>query len=255
MIKPSMLLLALVAGALQSAAAHQLLLPADWHTDAPPLNEQGWRCANADPHDWEVADGNRPGESVIRASRRADRVVEVLADGQLVGLDHGEFGGSIAWEPKQGPPAMLVLQANPVAMARRGDDVFIAEGLAHLTINTGRVLRLHRQPGGWKVTPFADLGEAPSNAYRVDDDTWLILTHSGLVRLSLATGRSERVYRNDRWRGVYPNSVRPDGEGWVIGARHAVIRLRPVVIGGYMELWLLPMFCPGSADPGCRCGS
>ncbi|MCX7041697.1 MAG: hypothetical protein NT117_03205 [Gammaproteobacteria bacterium] len=224
--------------------------PGGWAVIAPAQGS-GWQCANRSDQEWAVADA-ADGVRVSPYQASGDARL-VLPDGELRGVNQGEFGGSLVWVGKDSRRVTVSTQVNPVALIRRGDDVFVASGLAHLGLASGAVLRLRRSNrGAWQVEKVMDLGEAPYAGVRVDDRTWVIVTSGGVTRIDLSTLAQKRIYQNRNWAMIYPNSIRPLDKAWLIGARRAVLRLAPAG-QGYSESWLVPASCKQQLGPGCAC--
>jgi len=226
--------------------------PKGWAVVQQPKSEAEWTCANYSQLEWVVS-----GDSAQRASispyKHASEIRLALSDGELIGTNHGEFGGRIEWAGRDTARRVLVPDNNPVALTRRGDDVFVATGLAHMSNNSGKIIKLHRAGGGlWQVSTVIDLGEAPSAATRIDDVTWMVLTTNGVTKIDLSKLTKERIYRNNNWWMLYANSIRPLGNSWLVGARRAVIRITPGK-GSYTEEWLAPASCRSLSGPNCEC--
>lgn len=253
-----MLAKALVMATLASAPMETTLIqagqvPSGWTVIGLPEGD-GWQCANRAEQEWTIAASSTTTARVTPLVPEPSLETRLeLADGVLVGTNHGEFGGKIEWRPRDLPARLVIDRVNPVAMIQRGDDVLIATGLAHMTLDAGEILRLSRAEGGdWVASKALDLGEAPNAATRLDDRTWVILTTKGVSRVDLDSLKSKVIHRNRNWWWIYGNSIVPVGDAWVIGARRAVIRLSP---NGdeFVEEWLVPKSC-ALVGSDCRCG-
>ncbi|QSX79383.1 hypothetical protein [Agrilutibacter solisilvae] len=252
MLIQTLLLAAAVTAAPSIALRDAGLPPKGWTVVQQPKNEAEWICANYSQLEWAVS-----GDSTQRASispyKYGSEIRLALSDGELIGTNHGEFGGRIEWAGRDAVPRVLVPDENPVALTRRGEDVFVATGLAHMSHSSGKIIRLRRNGrGSWQVSTVVDLGEAANAATRIDDVTWLVLTTTGLTRIDLSKLTKEQVYRNNNWRMLYANSIRPFGNSWLVGARRAVIRITPDK-GRYTEEWLAPAGCRLLSGPNCEC--
>lgn len=229
--------------------------PAGWVAIDPPGTEAGKYCANSSLEYWNVeASADGIVRLVPRPHRHRDPAVRaMLPDGALIGYNRGEFGGSIEWLPRDGGARFEVLHVNPVAWTLYRGEAVIAEGLAHLGRNHGSVLRFERRDGGrWRIHRLAELDAAPIGALRQGEDGWLLLLVDGLARVDLPSGRVQRLYRNRDWHYTGPDTVRPLGNGWLLGAARGAIRLEPLAGGGYRERWWVPAQC-ASLAPTCSC--
>ncbi|QWP75738.1 hypothetical protein J5226_19325 [Lysobacter sp. K5869] len=229
--------------------------PKGWVAVEPPRTEAGRYCANYSRESWAVETAAN-GTLRLRSARRGDgdlTVREVLADGALLGYNHGEFGGRIEWLPRDGGARFEMKDVNPVASTQYRGQVIVAQGLAHLGLNDGSVLRFERLDGRrWRIHRLAELDAAPVAALRRGDDAWWLLLSDGLAKVSLQSGKLERVYRNDDWRFVRPDTIQALGQGWLLGAARGVIHLQPTPDGGYRQRWWIPAQC-AALEPTCSC--
>jgi len=111
----------------------------------------------------------------------SDRPVKApLSDVQVVGIDWGEWGGSI--EVFKGEERVFESKAwwrNPRAAVKLGERLFILEGLRHMGASTGRITEVAKTPSGWTADVRAVLPDAPS-AWAIDENGELIIvTHAG----------------------------------------------------------------------------
>ena len=221
------------------ASARQV--PVGWREVAPMTSHDDLICANNSREWWTLAD--REGSLVVSRHQERHTLQMARAGGELVGFDHGEFGGRIEWIGQDGVRELVDGDVNPVAMVEHGDAVLVATGLAHLSIDAGDIRRLQRGADGhWHATPWLDLGAASLATYRIDARTWRIVTTRGVVDVDLDGGTLHSVHANADWGILYPTSIRPLGDAWFIGARHAVIRLAPGK-DGLEERWWVKSAC------------
>lgn len=226
--------------------------PKGWAVISQPKSEAEWSCANYSQQEWAVS-GTSAKNAGISPYRHASEVRLSLPDGQLIGTNHGEFGGKIEWIGLDAVRRVVIPDKNPIAFTIRGDDVFVATGLAHLSQDSGEIIRLRRVRGGaWQASTVISVGEAPNAAVRVDSATWMLLTTNGVTKIDLSKLTKESIYRNNHWWMLYANSIRPLGTSWLVGARRAVIRVTPAN-GSYTEEWLVPANCKTLTKPNCGC--
>ncbi len=146
------------------------------------------------------------------------RHVLPVSDGLIVGFDKGEFGGRAFWFSKDGREHQVLSQypepatiddvhaQNVHALVSLGADVLAFEGLAHLGMDEGMVLRIHRgDDGRWRATTFAMLPGAPEAIAAEPPGRWLVAVPKGIVRL-YDTGRVEAVW-SDRYIGTLAHRV------------------------------------------------
>lgn len=83
-----------------------------------------------------------------------------LDSGWLVGTDYGEFGGDVWWVGFDGSVRHIVA-AHFHRFVTLGDDVYIVQGLGHLGLSTGSLLRVHADGERIAVEHALELPEAP----------------------------------------------------------------------------------------------
>lgn len=108
--------------------------------------------------------------------------------GDLVGTDHGEWGGELTWIPKQATPIVLE-RDNVRRMDYDNDGAIVIFGLAHLGFNYGYALRLNRNSDGtWTSTEIARLPGEPLAWTRLKSDRIAVMTAGRVVVFSSKEG-------------------------------------------------------------------
>jgi hypothetical protein len=233
-------------------------IPSGWvATTAPPEHSEAAICANWAEEEWTVAiasDGLTP--QITRSEGSATPSID-LEDGRLVGENRGEFGGRVWWEPRSGG-RQSIAGGNPVAFVRVAGVVYGLEGLAHIIIDTGSLLKFERRgDGSWQVTKTLDLGAAPYAVFPAADGSLLVAASGALLQVR-PPSQVTVLHRNPVWRSIYPTSVVSNRVGTVyVGMRSAVARLSPSS-SGLKEDWLVPSNCvrrrqSPSGLPPCSC--
>lgn len=163
-------------------------------------------------------------------------------DGYLVGFDKGEWGGSIWWYSDDGVERYEVVpKYNVLGFVDAGSEIVAIEGLAHLTLTGGSVVRLGQdEVGTWRVVGAVDLGMAPGAFLIESDGSILITTRGGLLRYHEEI--LAEVPTSDNF-DLGTTSIVRDGADLLLGMRHLVIRLTPDG-DGYQTNWLAPPNCP-----------
>lgn len=215
-----------------------LALPPGWSVVRPiPQNTAAWTCLNRRLAPWFVQ--RAPSGGILFEPRAAaETATLVLGDGSLVSRDRGEFGGEVVWYPSSGPSVRL-LEGHPVHLERRQDTVLVFEGLAHLSLNEGRLIALTRVAGRWEVDTLLRLGSAPAAVSVASPSTYLVAT-AGSLLLVQPPSRVTVLQGDEAWGGLYPTSLVRDSAGVIyVGASSVVFRLRPQR-GAYAKDWLAP---------------
>jgi hypothetical protein len=240
---------------------------------SPSANDPALTCANYSRREWRVT---AAGESVkvspdtwgnhqdplppeinsrsVAVGSKSERHVIRVEDGWLVGLNAGEFGGALWWFGSDGKSSKRLGDENVVGFAESSKGVLALAGLAHMDSDSGKVFRItDGESGNRKVEALADLGAAP-RAFAVESqDSLLIVTTRGIVRVR-SSGAVEQLLTTN-YGLLYPNSMTVSPSGVVyIGMRHFITRLTPTG-NGYKEEWFVPASCTRfeTRDYDCVC--
>lgn len=240
---------------------------------SPSADDPALLCANHSTREWRVeAEGEGvkvspdtrqnhidplPPEITSRnvaAGNKGDRHVLRVDDGWLVGLNVGEFGGALWWFSSDGKSGKNLGGEPIVGLAQSSRGVLALSGLAHMGSDVGRVLLVTGGEGGdRRVEALADLGSAPRVFASESQDSLLVLTRRGLVRVR-ASGAVEELLPTN-YSLLFPNSMTLSPSGVVhVGMRHFITRLTPSG-SGYKEEWFVPAGCAKfeTRDFDCVC--
>ena len=247
------LALSIVAFLAVTSAAHaaELEYPrevARWQGVAIPLEaDRGTRAAwshaaNYSHHAWRVfADDKEVHAQLVNAkpqtppkrptfTPQADRfrgatAFSAVDDGWLVAFNHGEFGAALYWFSGDGKEHYKISNHQVVEFFVLPDGVHAIEGLAHMSMSKGAIIRIARpEPNAhWQALNVANLPFAPY-AVTVGRDNSMFITLSDAL-VSVGEGKKmTTLLANPPWRGLYPNSsvLSPDGRKLYIGMRQFV---------------------------------
>jgi hypothetical protein len=147
-----------------------------------------------------------------------------VRDGFLVGIDGGEFGGSLDWFSADGKQHASLGKPNVKGLASLGaDEALVLTGLNHLGVEEGTALWLASDAKGWHETANAPLDGGPEAFVDAGDAVYAV-TPSSLVRI----GRDHKVeVVSSQPTGVlYPDSMAADAQHslW-IGMRGYVVKI------------------------------
>jgi hypothetical protein len=195
----------------------------------PPESDKGSRAvwfysANYSPHEWRVhtdggqvcaaLDTEKPQEQKERPAFTPEvgrfhgaSAFAAVDDGWLVGFNQGEWGGALYWFSRDGTQNYKVSKHQVVNFFSLTNGLHAIEGLAHLGISEGSIIRIVRsQPKAhWQALVVAELPFAPYAISVRRDGTMLATLSDALVFV----GRDYRVdtlLRDPPWAGLYPNS-------------------------------------------------
>lgn len=144
------------------------------------------KCANFSDG-WQVSRG--PGNSSVVSPPRQDRqpISLTVNDGRFIASNLGEWGGSVEWQPLLRAKTTVIKDVNPVAFISTDRGIFVAEGIAHLSLNKGRLLKLSKSEGAWTESEALDLGMAPSAVVVTGEQVTVI-------------GTTRHADASDQWR-------------------------------------------------------
>lgn len=146
-------------------------------------------------------------------------------DGWLVGFNQGEFGAALYWFSQDGKRSYKISDHQVVDFASLPDGIYAIEGLAHLSMSAGSVIRIARATASshWMATTITKLPFAPYALSLRQDGTMLITLSNSLVSIG-PDQTIHTLFSNALWGGLYPNSsiISPDETKLYIGMRQFV---------------------------------
>jgi hypothetical protein len=189
----------------------------------------GHICADLVPDTERLRTGARPAfEPEADGFRGASQFARVN-DGWLVGFNHGEFGAALYWFSKDGRRhyRMSAGRSDPqvVAFFPLGNDLGAIEGLAHLGLSKGSIIRIARTAAQdrWQVQTVVRLPAAPYAVAVPRSGPVLVVLWDCLVAFD-GLRQVEPLLATAPWSGLYPNSavLSPDEQKLYIGMRQYV---------------------------------
>jgi hypothetical protein len=133
--------------------------------------------------------------------------VQRVEDGWLVGFNDGEFGAALYWFSKDGRQKYKISDDQVVDFMRTPQGIIAIQGLAHLTLSEGSVIRVDRSSdaGRWRSVTIKKLPQAPEAFLRLSNSALIIVLSDSLV--SLADDNLTTLIKSSDWGVLYPNSV------------------------------------------------
>jgi len=116
---------------------------------------------------------------------------------------------------------------NVIFIAEAQGAYLVFEGLAHMSLNTGQVLKVARNADGvWEASRLVRLDGQPYNISRNEYGEWLVVTSKGLLRLD-ATGKvMEQISLPDAMTGGIVTAVAQEAAGkWLMQTSTSLYRL------------------------------
>lgn len=149
-----------------------------------------------------------------------------IKNGWLVGFDKGEFGGGLYWFNDKGTEHKRITSGNIKNLFEINGEIYVTEGLAHITISRGQIFKVKEENNKWKVEKKIDLPNAPYSTTLTKDNEFLIVTSKGLLKVN-KDFEIETLVEEGFWRYyLYPNSILIKGQDIYIGMRGGILRTK-----------------------------
>jgi len=143
------------------------------------------------PTDWKAHDRKKDRRDRRSAAGRCAPLIDddegiyiahPLGADCLVGINMGEFGGGVSIQNPRSDKRELLFGGNPKRFVDEGDgSVLVFEGLVHMTVVSGSVRRVRRQPNGkWVAERVAELEAHPLGWARDGEGRLLVLAREEL---------------------------------------------------------------------------
>ena len=128
-------------------------------------------------------------------------------EGWLVGFNKGEFGAAVYWFSLDGKQNYKISDHQVWEFFHLPDGVFAVEGLAHLTMNEGTLIRItrHAPKSHWEAHKVVRLPAAPQAAAITGDGSLILTLFDALVRVD-PSHKVHTLLAHAPWWGLYPNS-------------------------------------------------
>lgn len=156
----------------------------------------------------------------------ADPMIKV-SGGKLSCNNRGEFGSTVYWEP-DGDSKVELTHDHVRQFLTLSSQVFAVSGIAHMGTNIGEVLKFDRVKDVWKISQICKLPDEPQIIVPETAEAFLVLTYSGLCRVSVK-GWIQLIVISAPWTGLHPRSlvIGEDGFAYVgFSQRVAKINLK-----------------------------
>jgi hypothetical protein len=233
-----------------------------WRAIAPPKYESPlWWKANHSTDEWTVSrqsnhiaikrrDSNEPEQPTLPFTIQRPkgtyapylvglRYIAKVDNGWLVGFNAGEWGGTLWWFSPDGKKRYMISKDQVCGFLPSRVGLLALEGLGHLGLSRGKIIRLRKLNGRWATERFVDLGSAPYVAIQDVDGSIIVATSAELLRVQLNKKKTV-LLSGSSWSGTYPNSmVRAPSGNLYLGMRYAVVKITRNK-SAYKAQWLIP---------------
>ncbi|MBK0380366.1 hypothetical protein [Mucilaginibacter segetis] len=149
------------------------------------------------------------------------RVLLNIEGGELIGLNHGEWGGALLYKGKAGT-IDTIKKGNIVGILNFQNQIYFIEGLAHGSFNSGALYKLIKKRNKFIYDKVLNLEDAPQVSL-VLKDKLLIASFSNFYVFK--NGKIETVFKKMFWDSLYPNSIAVLNNETYIGIRGGFVKL------------------------------
>jgi hypothetical protein len=157
-------------------------------------------------------------------------------DGYLVAFWRGEFGASMFWFSDDGTSNYKIPGASAVQFIKRDNEVYAINGLAHLSMSSGSMLKISYENDKWIASEYLELPFAPYTVLLDSNNDFIIVTSDNLIKVDRKR-RIKTLLKTDFWQGLYPTSSVIENGNIYIGMRKGIYKFNPRTKD---SKWLLP---------------
>lgn len=193
-------------------------------TPIPDSQSDEWYALNHSEHEFqvEIVDG----KLVVEEDPYSDRCELALPNGKLVGINRGEWGGMLTFEPADTTQKVVEIKRGNIKYIFRFEDkIYFIEGLAHLSISRGAIYELDITNNTFTYKSVVDFDDAPE-AYAIYGDKILVATYENFYVVEKF--RKKEIFKETFWGSLYPNSIAVVDESTVfLGMRGGIAQIDP----------------------------
>ena len=230
----------------------------NWKMDTLPIGERGNR-ANHSKNDWKFvlkdnkwiiiqndykkATGDTLPFSAEFVAKNLKEIkgyssVKKISNGYLIGLDNGEFGGSLHFVNSSGLTEYEIagyLNIRNIFVYK--SKIFATEGLAHLGGQRGQIIEIYKQRK-WKYKTFSKLIEAPRLIADYKNEK-IIVTSQYILKFD-SDLKVEQILKSPfYWGMLYPSSILFDNNDIYLAMRQGVLKIKSFDSSPEYE-WYIP---------------
>ncbi|RYE34163.1 MAG: hypothetical protein EOP48_30560 [Sphingobacteriales bacterium] len=169
----------------------------------------------------------------------SERNVAKVDDGYLVGFYGGEWGGCLYWYSSDGKENYKISGDMVEQYVKRGNTLYAIEGVAHMGISRGRIIRLTKVDGKWTANEFLKLSSAPAAITHDDKNNFIVITHHSLLQINKDAEVTVLIDKGFWIEYLYPTraTIEMIKDSYYIGLRGGVLRFNRVTKS---QEWLMP---------------
>ena len=205
--------------------------PAQWiEIPVPPkaiaADRAVWsHAAGRSKHEWKVGRAEHLVRARLIDGRRRAPISISVEGGTLIGVNRGEWGGTLLFRARGSNRESVVSKDQVVAFIQLPNALYAVEGLARHGQSRGSIIRIGKTGGGegWATKKIAKLPAAPYAATIRSDGSLIITLSDGVVAYDGRRG-VRRIVSEAPWSGLSPNS-----SALAVDDRHLYVGMRQYV--------------------------
>ncbi|TWI97178.1 hypothetical protein JN11_03638 [Mucilaginibacter frigoritolerans] len=229
----------------------------NWYKYPIPTNPDTIKKYNFSPNEWHVykkndsayvvdEKGSPPIQLPFKVKvKKADRSVFLgrpsimkVDDGYLVGFYRGEWGGALYWVSKDGKKYYKISDHEIVQFINKDGKLYAIEGLAHLNMSEGSIIKIYKSNNVWMVKDYLKLSTAPEAVAIDDHNNFIIITSKSLLKVDNNAKTSTLINKGIWWyAALNTNSLIIKNNIVYAGMRAGVCEYD---LNAEKEYWLLP---------------
>jgi len=152
----------------------------DWivYFDEDEIRVDDVRNYNRNPRAKLPFDIRQSNSNMINISAPLVGIIDAIEveDGYLVGFNRGEWGGELYWFSKDGKKKYEISGHQIVQFVKRDNKIYAIEGLAHLTMTKGSIIKIEKQNRKWVAKEFLKLPTAPEAIQLDSKENFIVVT-------------------------------------------------------------------------------
>jgi hypothetical protein len=157
---------------------------------------------------------------------KGNRFVKKTADGYLVGLNKGEFGGGLYFIKPDGLDGYKMGGYLTIRnIFEYNSKYFAIEGLAHLGAQRGQIIEIFKTDTVWKYKSLTSLIEAPELITDYNNEK-IIVTSQYILKFGKDLKVSEILKSPFYWGMLYPSSILINNNDLYLAMRQGVLKIK-----------------------------
>lgn len=206
--------------------AQEIKLPDNFiETSIPKIESKEWYSLNNAGY-YQIVKINKGKLLTQKDSDISDDPELKIAEGKLVGVDNGEWGGELYFQPKNSIKKIKIMSGNIVDIFKFKNKIYIAKGLAHLGSSSGAIYELIKNNDNFSYKKILDFeNDAPAVLTNFRNKTYMV-SNKGFFEIDLENNTYIEIFGNQFWRALYPKSIAIfDEKNIFIGIRGGIIKI------------------------------